>query len=182
MPRSFRRQNANILITLTLFLLAVLYIKHKDTLNLFCRRALHYPTSIIPLYRATLVSCGTGDRVPESYYMFLHPGASLEEHKANIYNTVGLDLNVTSVTSGGLYCNANNINDAALEAVRRDFLVDMVVECDRLMQANWGETFELVEMTEAEIEKQAVMYEEAARSRETMIPSAIQICGWLWCA
>ncbi|KAK6423428.1 hypothetical protein LTR95_016533 [Oleoguttula sp. CCFEE 5521] len=175
MPRSFRRQNANILITLTLFLLAVLYIKHKDTLNLFCRKALHYPTSIIPHYRAPLVACAAGDRVPESYYMFLHPGASLEAHRANIYDAVGLELNVTSFSSGNLYYNANNVNDAALEAIRRDFLVDMVVECDRLMQANWGETFEMVEMSEAEIEKNAEMYEEAARRRETMIPPPIQI-------
>nr|OQO26827.1 hypothetical protein B0A51_06488 [Rachicladosporium sp. CCFEE 5018] len=132
MARSFRRQNTSILITLSLILLATLYIKHKD--NILWRKAFYYyPTRLVPAYRAPLLHCSPPYSVPGSYYVYLHHGCTIEQHNETLGEAINLDLMIKSAQHGtkqydyAIYW-ARGVDDAVLAAIRGDLAVD-AVEC-----------------------------------------------------
>ncbi|KAK6423429.1 hypothetical protein LTR95_016534 [Oleoguttula sp. CCFEE 5521] len=173
----FRREGTTILINVFIILSATLYIKHKD--NIIWRKALHYPTSLVPAYQAPLVDCGAAFVVSEEpYYVFLHPGITFEAHKTGIRNAAGFELDVKYVSSSGLWTwySVEILDESTLEAIRGDVVVDLV-QCEGMVQFDFGPGWDHVPLTDAEIEEMIERAEEWERSRETMVHTRIYDLG-----
>jgi len=123
----------NITIVGILLLLALAAIISRPGVSLHWRRAPHDPTPSMRRYRAPLVGCEFESVVEESFCVFLHHGCSLEKHKQVVGEQVNLDSKITNIfpetARHGLYYCASNIDDANLEAIRADIVVDMI-ECN----------------------------------------------------
>ena len=83
-------------------------------------------------YEATLYCSDDLTRIPDEYFVYLHFGYSLEQHKQEVGGGADLDLPVSSLfpetANYGHYYFAR-LDDAGLAAVRADIGVDMV-ECN----------------------------------------------------
>nr|POE93443.1 hypothetical protein CFP56_19455 [Quercus suber] len=101
---------------------------------LLWRRLSHKPTPLLRPYRAPLVNCELPDLIPDSYFIFLHHGCSLENHKRTIGYQIDLDSKIQysfpETRHYGHYYGAYDLDDAALDAIRADIAVDMI-ECNR---------------------------------------------------
>lgn len=94
------------------------------------RRLVHQsPVNAMNTYKAPLLLADEATRIENEYFVFLHHGYSMEEHKQAIGNSTNLELAITHIfpESGmhGLFYNAH-LDDASLAAVRADIGVDVV--------------------------------------------------------
>lgn len=103
----------------------------RPDLGLLWRRAIHHPYSPVPPFRATLAHCGFGDEIQGAYVVWLRQYVSLEQHMHNVaVDPEKITHCFPESFLGGIYYYVEEINDAELEAIRADLLVD-TVDCNR---------------------------------------------------
>lgn len=115
--------------------------------------------------------------IPESYFVFLHQGCSLEDHKSHI--EADLDSKITHIfpaaTWHGLYYAADNVDDVILDAIRADVFVDMI-ECNRAPEMVLEiEDFRLIEPLGLELQKspgKVLQRSENKRQAEELLMSS----------
>lgn len=122
----------------------------RPDLGLLWRSAMHHPNSAIrPPYRAALAQCGFGDEIIDSYVVWLRYYVSLEQHLHNVaLDPEKIAYSFPETFHNGLYYFAYGIDDADLEAIRGDPLVDRV-DCNRALNLDRffeGETVELLDI------------------------------------
>lgn len=103
-------------------------------------------------YRATLAQCGFGDEIEGSYVVFFRQYVSLEQHLHNIaLDPEKIAFSLPETPLFGLYYYADGLNEADVEAIRADLLVDRV-DCNRALNSDIvGETVELLDTPPEEV-------------------------------
>lgn len=126
-------------ITLVTMAIAVIFLllhfthpNTSNTVSLTWRKDLHKFTGVMGSYKAPLFCPRDANRVPNSYFVFLHFSYSLDQHKQEVGNGADLDSAIkwaVEIPGYGLQYSAE-FDDASLAAVRADLGVDLV-SCDR---------------------------------------------------